>query len=83
MTRTVVVALIAAVPWCLAAIFAFLGNRSLKRSIGYPTSIPLSRVVEGVSLKIDRLFDGQTEIREHLARLEGERPHYSRARGSR
>lgn len=83
MREAIAVAIIAAVPGCLAAVLAFLSNRSLKRSVGTPTSIPLTRVVEGLADRIDKLLEGQADIRERLARLEGGRePIWSQGGGS-
>lgn len=63
---------IAAIPGCLAALLAYLSRRSLRRSIGNPSSVPLTTIVEGLDAKVDKLVDGQTEIRERLAWIEGE-----------
>ena len=65
-------AVIAAIPGCLAALLAYLSRRSLRRSIGNPSSVPLTTIVEGLDAKLEKLVDGQTEIRERLARIEGE-----------
>lgn len=65
-------AVIAAIPGCLAAVLAYLSRRSLRRSIGNPSSVPLTTIVEGLDAKLEKLVDGQTEIRERLAWIEGE-----------
>ncbi|MBW3587903.1 MAG: hypothetical protein KY429_00595 [Actinobacteria bacterium] len=66
------IAIIAAIPGCLAALLAYLSRRSLRRSIGNPSSIPLTTVVKNLDTKVEKLVEGQTEIRERLARIEGE-----------
>lgn len=81
MSEGVMIALIAATPPAIAAILGYLANRrSLRRSVGAPPGIPLTRVVERVEgkvdrldTKIDRLAEAQTGIRERLARVEGSR----------
>jgi hypothetical protein len=68
----VVVATVAAFPPTLAAILGYLANsRSLRRSIGEPSGIPLTTVVQRLDEKVDRLVEGQAATRERLARLEG------------
>jgi hypothetical protein len=67
-----VIAIIAAIPGCLAAALAYLSRRSLRRSIGNPSAIPLTTVVKNLDGKVEKLVEGQTEIRERLARIEGE-----------
>jgi hypothetical protein len=79
-SEAVTIALIAAVPPSAAAILGYLANRrSLRRSVGSRPGIPLSRVLELVETKVDRIEDkldrlaeGQTAVRERLARIEGE-----------
>jgi hypothetical protein len=79
-SEALTVALIAAVPPSAAAVLGYLANRrSLRRSVGVRPGIPLSRVLERVETKVDRIEDkldrlaeGQTAVRERLARLEGE-----------
>lgn len=66
------IAVIAALPGCLAAVLAYLSRRSLRRSIENPSSIPLTTVVKDLDTKLEKLVEGQTEIRERLARIEGE-----------
>lgn len=81
MTSEVVIAMIAAIPPTLAAILGFLANRrSLRRSVGVSTGVPLAAVirsvdtkVERIEAKVDRLGEGQADVRERLAHLEGER----------
>lgn len=65
-------AIIAAIPGCLAAVLAYLSRRSIRRSIGNPSSVPLTTIVKSLDAKVERLVEGQTEIRERLARIEGE-----------
>lgn len=66
------VAMVAAVPPTLAAVLGYLGNRrSIRRSLGNSPGVPLSKVVGRLEGKVDRLIDGQSAIRERLARLEG------------
>ncbi|MGH2812646.1 MAG: hypothetical protein ACRDI1_08050 [Actinomycetota bacterium] len=65
-------AIIAAIPGCLAAILAYLSRRSIRRSIGNPSSVPLTTIVKSLDAKVEKLVEGQTEIRERLARIEGE-----------
>lgn len=80
MTSEVVIAMIAAIPPTLAAILGFLANRrSLRRSVGVSTGVPLAAVirsvdtkVERIEAKVDRLGEGQADVRERLAHLEGE-----------
>lgn len=81
MTSEVVIAMIAAIPPTLAAILGFLANRrSLRRSVGVSKGVPLAAVirsvdtkVERIEAKVDRLGEGQADVRERLAHLEGER----------
>lgn len=74
MKTGVLIAIIAAIPPTLAAILGYRANaRALRRSIGTPPGVPLTRIVERLEHKIDRLAEGQTVVRERLARLEGER----------
>jgi len=77
-SQEIAIALIAATPPTVAAILGFLANRrSLRRSVGTPPGIPLSRAIERVESKVDRLDakieglgEGQAVVRERLARLE-------------
>jgi hypothetical protein len=79
-SEAVTVALIAAAPPSAAALLGYLANRrSLRRSVGVRPGIPLSRVLERVETKVDRIDDkidrlaeGQTAVRERVARMEGE-----------
>lgn len=74
MAPEILIAAIAAVPPTLAALLGYLGNRrAIRRSVGNSPTIPLSKVIERMETKIDHLVEGQTAIRERLARLEGER----------
>lgn len=81
MTSEIVIAMIAAIPPTLAVILGFLANRrSLRRSIGGSTGVPLVSVIRGmdskverIESKVDRLGEGQADVRERLAHLEGER----------
>jgi hypothetical protein len=76
----IAIAVIAAVPPTLAAILGFLANRrSLRRSIGGNPGVPLASVmqrtetkIDRIDAKVDRLAEGQAQVRERLARLEGE-----------
>lgn len=78
MSEEITVALIAATPPTVAAVLGYLANRrSLRRSVGTPPGIPLSRALERVESKVDRLDakvdglgEGQALVRERLARLE-------------
>jgi hypothetical protein len=71
----VLVATIAAVPPTLAALVGYMVNsRSIRRSVGAPSGIPLVQVIERLEGKIDGLVEGQATIRERLARVEGGRP---------
>lgn len=73
----ILIAAIAALPPTIAAVLGYLGNRrSIRRSVGNSPGVPLSKIVERVELKVDHLVEGQTVIRERLARLEGERSHH-------
>lgn len=79
MNDVIVVAAIAAGPPTLAAVLGYLANsRSLRRTVGEPQGVPLTTIVERLDAKIDKLAEGQTEVRERLARLEGVRPAFSR-----
>lgn len=70
------VATVAAIPPTLAAILGYLANsRSLRRSIGEPSGVPLATVVQRLDEKIDRIVEGQAATRERLARLEGAQTH--------
>lgn len=68
------VAIIAALPPTIAALLGYLGNRrSIRRSVGNSPGVPLIKIVARIESKVDALVEGQTAIRERLARLEGER----------
>ena len=79
MSEQVVVALIAAVPPCLAAILGYLATkRAITRSVGTRRGVSLARLLGRLDSKIDRvhaevrqLSDGQADLGERLARLEG------------
>jgi hypothetical protein len=79
-SRQIVISIIAAMPPTLAAILGFFANRrSLRRSLGASPGASLAAVVrsvdtkvERIEAKIDRLAEGQSEIRERLAHVEGE-----------
>ena len=72
MKAAVVVAIIAAFPPTLAAILGYLANsRSIRRSIGEPSGVPLTIMVQRLDEKQDSLTEGQAAMRERLARLEG------------
>lgn len=73
MSESVMVGIIAAVPPTLAAVFAYLSSRSVRRSVGRPEAVPLATVVEILVKKVDLVVEGQADIRERLARLEGDR----------
>lgn len=80
MSSEIAIAVIAAVPPTLAAILGFLANRrSLRRSVGSNPGVPLASVmqrtetkIDRIDAKVDRLAEGQAQVRERLARLEGE-----------
>lgn len=72
MSEPLLVAVIAAGPPTLAAILGYLANsRSIKRTVGEPQGVPLITIVERLDAKVDKLADGQAELRERLARFEG------------
>jgi len=72
---SIVIAVIAAFPPTLAAALGYFANsRSLRRSIGEPSGVPLTTVVQRLDEKVDRLVEGQAATRERLARLEGPGP---------
>jgi hypothetical protein len=72
MSGEILIAFIAAVPPTLAAVLGYLGNRrAIRRSVGNSPTIPLNKVVHRIESKVDQLVEGQTAIRERLARLEG------------
>lgn len=72
MSSEVWVAMIASVPPTLAAVLGYLGNRrSIRRSVGNSPGVPLSKLIQRLDDKVDRLVDGQAITRERLARLEG------------
>jgi hypothetical protein len=74
MSEELLVAVVVAVPPTLAAVLGYLGNRrSIRRSLGNSPGVPLSKVVARIEAKVDKLVEGQAQIRERLARLEGER----------
>jgi hypothetical protein len=74
LSEPVLVAAIAAGPPTLAAILGYLANsRSIKRTVGEPQGVPLITIVERLDAKVDKLADGQSSIRERIARLEGPR----------
>lgn len=72
MSESVMVALIAAGPPTLASVFAYLSSRSVRRSVGRRDAVPLYAVVELLVKKVDQVVEGQADIRERLARLEGD-----------
>lgn len=80
MSIEIAIAVIAAVPPTLAAILGFLANRrSLRRSVGSNPGVPLATVmhrtetkIDCIDEKVDRLAEGQAQVRERLASLEGE-----------
>jgi len=72
MKGAVLVAIVAAFPPTLAAILGYLANsRSIRRSVGEPTGVPLAALVQRIEEKLDRLVEGQASIRERLAHIEG------------
>lgn len=72
MRGEIVVAAIAAGPPTIAAILGYLANnRSIRRSIGEPSGVPLVTIVQSLDAKLDRLTEGQAVVRERLAHLEG------------
>lgn len=81
MKSEIVVAAMAAIPPTLAAILGFLANRrSFRRSLGTSPRVPLAAVIKSVDTKVERieakvdgLGEGQADVRERLAHLEGER----------
>jgi hypothetical protein len=74
------VALVAVVPTTLAIVVGFLANlrslrSELRREVAAPLELGIQRIesrVEALHKSVDRLADGQANIREKLARLEGE-----------
>lgn len=82
MSEPILIVAIAAAPPTLAAILGYVANsRSIRRTVGEPQGVPLLTIVERLDGKVDKLAEGQTEIRERLARLEGARgPTARRAR---
>jgi hypothetical protein len=74
MSPEVLIAVIAGLPPTLAAVLGYLGNRrAIRRSVGNSPGVPLSKIVARIESKVDSLVEGQTAIRERLARLEGQR----------
>lgn len=72
MSPELLVALVAAIPPTLAAVLGYLGNRrSIRRSLGNSPGVPLNKVVARIESKVDKLVEGQAQIRERVARLEG------------
>jgi hypothetical protein len=72
MKANIIVAVIAALPPTFAALLAYLaGSRSLRRSVGTAPGVPLTRLLERLDEKVDRLVEGQSAIRERLAKFEG------------
>lgn len=72
MSQELLVAVVAAVPPTLAALLGYLGNRrSIRRSVGNSPGVPLTKVVARIESKVDKLVEGQAQIRERVARLEG------------
>lgn len=83
MKAGVLIAVIAAFPPTLAAVLGYLANsRNIRRAVGAPPGVPLARIVERLEQKIDLLAEGQTVVRERLARLEGEQSAHA-SRGAR
>lgn len=72
MSEPITIAVISALPPTIAAALAFLGTRSLRRSVGPTNGVPLSRIVEGLEVKVDRLVDSQINLGEPIARVEGQ-----------
>lgn len=72
MSQELFVAVVAALPPTIAAVLGYLGNRrSIRRSLGNSPGVPLSKVVARIESKVDKLVEGQGQIRERVARLEG------------
>jgi hypothetical protein len=74
----ILVAVITGGPPTLAAVLSYVASRrSLRRSVGEPQGIPLTRVLERMEAKLDhvenrldRLIEEQGGTRERLAALE-------------
>lgn len=70
MKAEIFIALIAALPPTLAAVLAFISSRSVKRSVGATNGIPLSRSVEALDSKVERLSESLHQLAERQARHE-------------
>ena len=74
MRTGIVIAMIAAFPPTLAAVLSYLASRrALRRTVGQPTTEPLITLLLRVEEKVDRLTDGQAQVRERLSRVEVDR----------
>jgi hypothetical protein len=79
-SNQVVITVVAAVPWIVAAILGFLATkRSLRPSVGGSPGVSLVAVIKSMDTKVERIEatvvrhrDSQTEVRERLARFEGQ-----------
>lgn len=92
MSSEVLVAVIAAGPPTLAAVLSYVASkRSLKRTIGDNSGMPLREVLtrmetrtetrfDRLESKVDGMMDGQAGVRERLASLEAESPRGKRHR---
>lgn len=74
MRANILVALIAAFPPTVAAVLSYAASkRALRRAVGEPASEPLIALVLRIDEKVDHLTDGQSQVRERLARVEVDR----------
>jgi hypothetical protein len=80
MSSEVLIAMIAAGPPTLAAVLSYVASsRSLRRTVGEPQGVPLTRVLERLETKLDHvedrldhLIDEQGSTHERLALLEAQ-----------
>ena len=70
MNTGLIVALVAAIPPTLAAILAFASSRSVKRRLGPTNGVSLSRLLEIMDGKVERMGRDLTQMGERHARLE-------------
>lgn len=80
MTAAVIVALVAAVPPTLAALFTFAAARSSDRRVGQERAAVVDQSLESLHSSVDRVGQAVervegvvTDLRERVARLEGAR----------
>ncbi len=72
MTDAIVVATIAAAPGLVGAVLNHLNHRALRKQTDTGQGVPMGRLLDQLDRKIDKLSDNVVDVRERVARLEGE-----------